>query len=87
MQYGLEVASPWPRATAAGGPIAAVDVQQREENDWSLDLSARAGIQIDGVLASRKLQLLLEYFRGRSPNGQFYRDKIEYFGLGVHFHF
>ena len=32
-------------------------------------------------------RVLLEYFRGRSPNGQFYRDKVEYLGLGVHFHF
>lgn len=86
LQYGLEVASPWPR-DARWRPIAAVDVQQREENAWSLDLSARAGVQLDGVLATRNLQLLIEYFRGRSPNGQFYRDKIEYLGLGAHFHF
>jgi len=30
---------------------------------------------------------LLEYFRGHSPNGQFYREKIDYLGLGMHFHF
>jgi hypothetical protein len=87
VQYGLEFISPWPSRDRRWRPIAAVDLQQREENDWSVDLSARAGIQIDGVLASRNLQLLLEYFRGRSPNGQFYKDKIEYFGVGAHFHF
>jgi hypothetical protein len=26
-------------------------------------------------------------FKGYSPNGQFYTQKIEYVGLGVHFHF
>jgi hypothetical protein len=52
-----------------------------------VDLSARVGVQLDGVLASRNLQILLEYFRGRSPNGQFFTDKVEYFGLGAHFHF
>lgn len=87
LQYGLELVSPWPARSARWRPIAAVDLQHREENDWSVDLSARVGVQLDGVLASRNLQILLEYFRGRSPNGQFYTDKIEYFGLGAHFHF
>jgi len=87
IQYGAELASPWPGRAAGWRPIAAVDVQHREENDWSSDFSARAGIEIDGVLASRKMQLLFEYFLGRSPNGQFFKQKIEYFGVGMHFHF
>lgn len=87
IQYGVELISPWPGREARWRPIAAADLQHREENAWSLDLSVRAGIQLDGVLASRNLQILLEYFKGRSPNGQFYKEKIEYFGLGAHFHF
>jgi hypothetical protein len=50
-------------------------------------VSARAGIEIEGVLPTRRLQILLEYFSGHSPNGQFYKDKVQYFGLGTHFHF
>jgi len=87
IQYGAEVASPWPGRKAGWRPIAAVDVQHREENNWSSDLSLRAGVEIDGVLASRKMQLLFEYFLGRSPNGQFYKNKIESIGFGAHFHF
>ena len=87
VQYGIELRSPWPQRSARWRPIAAVDVQQREENKWSADVSARAGVEIDGVLLTRKLQILLEYFKGHSPNGQFYKDKIEYIGLGTHFHF
>ena len=87
VQYGLEFISPWPSRDHRWRPVFAADVQHREENDWSADLSVRTGIQIDGVLASRNLQILLEYFRGHSPNGQFYKDRIEYFGLGAHFHF
>jgi hypothetical protein len=87
LQYGVELVSRWPGDHSRWRPVAAVDVQHREENRWSSDFSARAGIQIDGVLASRKLQILLEYFLGRSPNGQFYKEKIEYLGLGAHFHF
>ena len=70
-----------------GVPLAAVDVKHREENGWSADVSARAGIEIDGILATRKVQILLEYFSGHSPNGQFYTDKVQYIGLGTHFHF
>lgn len=87
IQYGVEFISPWPGRQARWRPIAAADLQHREENAWSLDLSLRAGIQLDSVLASRNLQILLEYFKGRSPNGQFYKEKIEYLGLGAHFHF
>jgi hypothetical protein len=87
VQYGLEFISPWPARDRGWRPVFAADVQHREENGWSADLSLRTGIQIDGVLASRNFQILLEYFRGHSPNGQFYKDKIEYFGLGAHFHF
>lgn len=87
VQYGVELASPWPARNAGWRPIAAVDVQQREQNDWSTDFSLRAGFQFDGVLVTRNLQILVEYFQGRSPNGQFYRNRNEYIGLGTHFHF
>ena len=87
IQYGAELISPWPGRAAGWRPIGAVDLQHREQNHWSADFSARVGVQLDGVLASRNLQLLIEYFRGRSTNGQFYREQIEYLGLGAHFHF
>lgn len=87
IQYGLEFRSPWPAPEARWRPIAALDVQNREENDWHADFSLRTGIQFDGVLTGRNFQVLLEYFRGHSPNGQFYRQKVDYLGLGLHFHF
>jgi hypothetical protein len=87
LQWGVEFRSPWPAPDAGFRPVAAVDVQNREENDWHTDFSLRVGIQFDGVLATRNLQFLLEYFRGHSPNGQFYKEKIDYIGVGAHFHF
>lgn len=86
-QYGVEVRSPWPDPAAGWRPVAAVDVQHREQNAWAGDLSVRAGVQFDGVLVTRNLQLLLEYFRGHSPSGQFFRREIDYLGVGAHFHF
>jgi hypothetical protein len=62
-------------------------VQYREENEWAADVSLRAGFELQRWLGSRKLQVLAEYFQGHSPNGQFYKDNIEYLGLGLHFNF
>jgi hypothetical protein len=87
LQWGVELRSPWPGPDSAWRPIAAVDMQNRQENHWHVDVSARAGVQFEGVLAGRSLQLLVEYFRGHSPNGQFYKEKLDYLGLGVHFNF
>ena len=86
-QYGVEFRSPWPPRAAGWRPVLGVDIQQREETDWNVDLSLRAGVQFDGILASRNLQLLVEYYRGHSPHGQFFTEKIEHIGLGLHFHF
>jgi len=88
MQYGVEFESPW---TSAGGfirPIGAIDLQNNEEHNWSTDLSIRAGIQFENLqIIDRKLQILLEYFNGHSPNGQFFKRNIETIGLGAHLHF
>jgi len=84
-QYGAEVRSPWTLLDGTLRPLAALDIQHREENDWQTDLSLRASIQFEKLpFFDRKLQFMLEYFNGHSPNGQFYRDKIEYVGIGLH---
>jgi hypothetical protein len=86
-QMGIEFRSPKTFLNGTLRPLAAVDIQYREQNDWHTDLSARAGVQFEKLpLFDRRIQLLLEYFNGYSPNGQFYRDKIEYIGLGIHFY-
>jgi Protein of unknown function (DUF1207) len=85
-QAGLEFRSPFFWLKGALRPVAAVDVQNRQESNWNTDVSARAGIQFENPdFLSRKLQLLLEYYNGKSPNGQFYEGNIEFFGLGLHF--
>lgn len=87
-QGGFELVSP--RAFLAGHvrPLLALDVQGREESGWEADLSLRAGVQIESPsLLSQRLQILLEYYDGRSPNGQFFRRELEYLGLGAHLHF
>lgn len=87
-QYGLELRSPKSFFRNHVRPIAGVDIQNREESDWDSDVSVRAGIQFESEkLKDRYLQLLAEYYRGKSPNGQFFERTIEYWGIGLHFYF
>lgn len=88
VQYGLEFRSPWRLDFAAMRPILAVDFKNHQQNDWNVDISARAGFQFDNhQVFGRKLQFLIEYFNGNSPTGQFYKEKAEYIGIGAHYHF
>lgn len=87
-QAGLELQGPWTFLRGALRPVAAVDIQHRQENDWRTDFSLRAGVQFESVqVLGRKLQLMLEYFEGHSPNGQFHQEKIEYLGVGLHLYY
>lgn len=88
VQYGAEFESPWTYGSGAIRPILAANLQNEEENNWSTNISVRGGIQFENwQIGHRKLQLLVEYFKGYSPNGQFYTRKIETLGLGAHLRF
>jgi hypothetical protein len=69
--------------------IAAGDVKALEREDWKAGYSARAGLEMsrpgEHSHVARRWMLLAEYYRGASPYGQFFRDDIEYAGLGIHF--
>ncbi len=85
---GLESRSPWPGPDHPLQPIAALDVKNFQENAWHAEYSLRAGLQFNNVrVLGRNLPLLVHYFNGNSPNGQFYRPRIKYIGLGARFHF
>jgi Protein of unknown function (DUF1207) len=87
-QYGVEFRSPWRFDFGSMRPIIAADLKNYEENNWSTDISARAGVEFDNLqVLDRKLQVLVEYFNGYTPSGQFYKNKVEYIGLGAHYHF
>lgn len=87
-QVGTELISPW---TLWGGkvrPVAYVDAQANERSNWRVTSSVMAGIQFeDARIGDRTLQLLAEYISGPSPNGQFYAQNTEWFGLGIHLYF
>ena len=87
-QGGVEFRSPWTFAGKYLRPVGAVDLQSKQENNWNVDVSLRVGIQFESVrVLERNLQVLFEYFNGNSPDGQFYTQRVEYLGVGAHFHF
>ncbi len=87
-QYGVEFRSPWRLNFAPIRPIIAADLKNFQENNWNTDVSIRGGIEFDNLqVLNRKLQILVEYFNGNSPSGQFLRNNVEYIGVGAHYHF
>jgi len=82
---GTEIKSP---VTFWGGkvrPVAYADFQANGRSNWRVASSVMAGLQFeDARIGDRSLQVLAEYFGGPSPNGQFYTQNTEWFGLGVH---
>lgn len=69
--------------------VGAVDVKSSEQQEWDPAWSVRAGVEIarwrHPEHPPRLFALLAEYYRGPSPYGQFFREDIRYFGVGLHF--
>jgi hypothetical protein len=74
----------------SGRFVAALDVQSWQRGGWRLSWSARAGVEIGPRRPAdqgmgRTWSLLLEVFRGPTPFGQFYTERLSYLGIGLHF--
>ena len=67
---------------------AALDLQSRQEHDWSVNSNAQVGIGLGGRQKKMNRQwVFIEFFHGYSNMGQFY-DELETFGLiGVSYFF
>ena len=89
IHYGLEYTSPVTLDQRGFvRPLAAADLQHRDETGWNLDASVRGGIEVaDPSRYVNRMQLLVEYYDGYSPNGQFFDDRVRTLGLGLHFYF
>lgn len=69
-------------------PLVALDLQNNEQGDWTTNLSLRGGVEFGKPLGiGRNIQLLLEFYRGKSVNGQFYDQNVAYVGIGAHLYF
>jgi hypothetical protein len=67
-----------------GRPICGVDMKSLQENDWAIDTSVKAGLEFGrSNPGRRRLRLMAEWYSGYDPHGQFYSNKVEYYGMGV----
>ena len=69
--------------------VSGLDLKAPDLHDWSPAISGRMGLEIaregTGGHPARLVMLLLEFYQGPSPYGQFFQDDISYIGVGVHF--
>jgi hypothetical protein len=78
-QYGAEFRGPWRIETLSMRPIIEADLKSYDQNNWSTDVSARAGVEFEKFqVLRRKLQILAVYYNGYTPSGQFYTDRVKY---------
>jgi len=67
-----------------GRPVAGVDMKSFEEHNWSIDTSVKFGLEFGHANpGQRRLRLMAEWYKGFDPHGQFYNNKVEYYGMGV----
>jgi hypothetical protein len=68
--------------------VAGLDVKSVEDLDWAVAWSGRAGFEFgrnpESEHRSRRWSVMGEYYEGPSPYGQFFRDDVRYYGLGLH---
>jgi hypothetical protein len=81
--WGTEYRSPNP-VVGGGRFLAGLDVHSFAEHKWSFDTSIIAGLEFEPRgPQGRNLRLLAKWYKGYDPRGQFYENKVEYYGLGV----
>jgi hypothetical protein len=66
-------------------PVGGIDIKAEEHGKWVPGISCKAGAQLENSsLVSSKVQLMLEFYSGKSIHGQLYKDTVKYVGLGLH---
>lgn len=88
VQAGVELSSPTTYWHGRLRPVAYADVQLHERTGWSYSHSAMAGVQFETArLDGRAIQLLIEHFVGPFPDGQFFTQKTQWIGIGLHLYY
>ena len=68
--------------------LVAVNLQCWQESDWIPDASLVAGLTLDPIgESSYRVDFLLRYYIGRSPNGQFFTERIQTLGPAIQLYF
>jgi len=84
MQFGFEWKSPVHFSEGRVTPIFATDLQLRQANGFTPEVSVLGGFRFaDPAEPERHLELFARFYHGRSPDGQFFRQTVDILGLGL----
>lgn len=88
-QWGVELRGSRGLEFISGNPIlvGGADFKSFEELGWNVNGNIAGGLEWYSPQATRRIRLLLNYYRGFNPYGQFFSQKIETIGVGLYFQF
>lgn len=68
-------------------PVFGADFKSFEALSWNVNGNVVGGLEWAKVGSSRRFRLLLNYYHGFAPYGQFFAQKVEWFGVGLYLSF
>jgi hypothetical protein len=68
-------------------PVLAADFKAFEELQWLINWNVVGGFEWSRAGSLRRFRIMLNYYRGYNPYGQFFAQKIDTFGAGLYFMF
>jgi hypothetical protein len=87
-QAGIEYRGQTRRFMGPGSFVAGLDLKSYQENAWGTSGSLKAGYEFGLPDPGRRhLKIMLEGYKGFAPYGQFYQERVSYFGVGIYFNF
>ncbi len=64
--------------------LIALDMESLQRANWRYNTSVMAGFTLLKSEA-REIRLMATFYRGSSPQGQFFNERLVYYGLGLYF--
>ena len=68
-------------------PVLGADFKTFEQLNWTLNTNVVGGLEFSRAGALRRFRILVNYYHGNNPYGQFYGQKVESVGLGMYLAF
>lgn len=95
VHWGIELRGPTIVAPILAGslprlrltPVLGTDFQTFEELHWIINTNVIGGVEWSKAGTDRRFRLLLNYYHGVAPYGQFFAQKIEMVGGGLYLSF
>lgn len=64
--------------------VAGAELKLLAADDWNLNLRAVLGVELLRPRGTGGVRVLAEYYHGSFPYGQFFHEKVDQLGLGIH---